>query len=59
MVLQIWLKFHVSSLIFEGEDLFYVILRKTHFFEKLSYFLDQIFKISTFLHMKPPETCRT
>ena len=37
MVLHIWSKFHVSSLIFEGEDLFWVILRKTHFCGKWAF----------------------
>ena len=39
MVLHIWSKFHVSSLIFEGEDLFLSYLRKTYFCEKWAFLI--------------------
>ena len=59
MILHIWSKFHVPSLIFEGEDL-KVILRKTRLCEKWTFwsFLAQIFKIAIFLLMKLT-SCRT
>ena len=47
MVLHIWSKFHVPSLIFEGEDLFWVSLRRVFVKNGLFAIFSKIFKIST------------